>query len=446
MRRNFLVTAAGWFGLLPLAAIASGLDQDPSALVPIPTYIVIGQSNAEGFGQVGSQAGQLDPQAYPHLVNPQANVKIFHFPTGTWEPLHATINTQTVLTLPQPPRFGPEVSLGDRLAGFHGGPVRILKYAAGSTYLHPTPGIGGAVLDSWDPATGGRYFVFDVLVPIAAQAASAVGERLDVRGVFWVQGTNDALDPAYAAAYQSNLSAFVDTVRADLVGAWGLTTNPNTPFVISQVPRFMFQPDLGIPGCWACSSDTVRAAEEAVVCSKPAMGLFDASDISVWGCSIPGCDFVHFDGPGQVAHGEGLFDAFLNLGCPTLTATPGNISLSNGGMQKIYVDAGTNFANGSFLVLGSLSGTSPGTSLQGIPLPLNADAYFVLTQLAPNQPPLGNSLGLLGAQGAATTTFTLPPASAPALVGLVAHHAALVVNASSTSLLVTNATGLRFVP
>ncbi|MBI1382031.1 MAG: hypothetical protein GC161_13210 [Planctomycetaceae bacterium] len=445
MSRKSLVTAAGWFGLLPLAAIASGRDQVSPPLVPVPTYIVIGQSNAEGYGQVGTQAGQLDPQAYPHLVNPQANVKIFNFPTGTWEPLHATINTQSSATLPQLPRFGPEVSLGDRLAGLHGGPVRILKYAAGSTYLHPTPGVGGAVLDTWDPATGGRYFALDVLVPIAAQAAFAVGESLDVRGVFWIQGTSDALSPVYAAAYQSNLSNFVDAVRADLVGAWGLTTNPHTPFVISQVPRFMFQPDSGSQVCWACSADAVRAAEEAVVCSKPAVGIFDASDISVWGCSVPGCDFVHFDGPGQVAHGEGMFDALQNLGCPTLTSTPGNLSLASGGMQKIYVDAGTNFANGSFLVLGSLSGTSPGTTWQGIPLPLNADAYFVLTQLAPNQPPLGNSLGLLGIQGAATSTFTVPPASASALLGLVAHHAALVVNASSTGLLVTNATGVRFV-
>ncbi len=99
------------------------------------------------------------------------------------------------------------------------------------------------------------------------------------------------------------------------------------------------------------------------------------------------------------------------------------ISLSAGGTQTLQLDGGVGRAGQFYLLLGSLTGTSPGFPIDAFLLPLNVDSYTLYTLTSPNTPPLAGSFGVLDGVGRATATFTLPPASNPALAGLTVNHA-----------------------
>lgn len=124
------------------------------------------------------------------------------------------------------------------------------------------------------------------------------------------------------------------------------------------------------------------------------------------------------------------------------------ISLQAGGQQHLAILAGGEHAGKIYLTLGSLSGTSPGTPLLGQVLPLNPDGYLVHTALHPGAFPLSGSLGVLAAGGRGETTLALPAGSDPALGGLTAWHATLVLETSPVlaAPLVTNAEPVELVP
>ena len=110
----------------------------------------------------------------------------------------------------------------------------------------------------------------------------------------------------------------------------------------------------------------------------------------------------------------------------SLASDVSELSLAAGGTQNLSLGAGPPFANEPYFLLGSLSGTSPGTPVDGVVLPLNLDPYLLFTAASPNTPPLAGSLGVLDPGGAATAAVTLAPGTNPALAGLTAHHAYLV--------------------
>ena len=81
-------------------------------------------------------------------------------------------------------------------------------------------------------------------------------------------------------------------------------------------------------------------------------------------------------------------------------------------------------AGGMYMLLGSISGTTPGIFiLPGVVLPLNFDVYTQFTFSFPNSGLLSNSMGTLNGQGQATATFNLPATGNPGLVGLTIDHA-----------------------
>ncbi len=122
------------------------------------------------------------------------------------------------------------------------------------------------------------------------------------------------------------------------------------------------------------------------------------------------------------------------------------LSLSAGGSQRMFLDAGTAAAGDFHLVLGSAGGTSPGVFAYGFPIPLNyPDPYLDHSLNVPNSIPLVQSLGLLDAEGLARSIFLLPPGSPPGLAGLVLHHAFVAYDASGITF-VSNPTSLTLVP
>lgn len=134
-------------------------------------------------------------------------------------------------------------------------------------------------------------------------------------------------------------------------------------------------------------------------------------------------------------------------GC-SLVASSTSISLSVGGQQELSVLAGAGNAGKLYLLLGSLSGNTPGIPI-GISsvLPLNFDAYFNFTLASPNQPPLIQSFGVLDSAGTATAKIQLAPGLPIAGLPLVANHAYVVIDPIALSVdLASNAAALTLLP
>jgi hypothetical protein len=151
-------------------------------------------------------------------------------------------------------------------------------------------------------------------------------------------------------------------------------------------------------------------------------------------------DFVARDYQGGLAPGYG--PQGLNLGSLneriSLSADVYGVSTVAGGAQNMEFDAGTANAGKTYLVLGSFAGISPGIPLTPtVTLPLNYDAYLLLTASVTNTPILMPSTGILDARGRVTTKFTLPP-NLGLPTGTAIHHAALVLDLSIPDILLAS--------
>lgn len=133
---------------------------------------------------------------------------------------------------------------------------------------------------------------------------------------------------------------------------------------------------------------------------------------------------------------------------PVLMADTYELSLGAGGTQNFALRAPS--ALGVFALCGSVSGTNPGTPIDGLVVPLDMDAYTLHTLTFPNQAPLTGSVGGFvpaGTGGAASAAFGLPPATSPGLTGLNLAHAFVVLGpATGTVDFVSNAAPLVLLP
>ncbi len=122
------------------------------------------------------------------------------------------------------------------------------------------------------------------------------------------------------------------------------------------------------------------------------------------------------------------------------------LALGPGGTASFDLIAGSEHQSQAYLVLGSVTGTSPGITLGGHVLPLNVDSYFFTTLALPNVPPFQQTLGVLDSSGRATAGFALPP-GLTVLAGLHFDHAFVVLDPVSRQVvLASNAVPLDLVP
>jgi hypothetical protein len=129
-----------------------------------------------------------------------------------------------------------------------------------------------------------------------------------------------------------------------------------------------------------------------------------------------------------------------------LQANLNSISLSAGGSQALSIFAGPAQAGRVYLILGSLSGWSPGIILGALNLPLNFDNYLLYTLNNPGAAPLSGTPGLLNPQGQATAAVNFPLGSNPNFAGLKLHHAALAVDSLLNITWTSNPAPLLLVP
>ena len=133
--------------------------------------------------------------------------------------------------------------------------------------------------------------------------------------------------------------------------------------------------------------------------------------------------------------------------CPPLAVDTLGISVSNGGQQNFVLDAGDTHAGELHMLLGSITGTSPGLPLGGFVLPLVQDGWTNFTANNPNSPPLSGFVGFLDGNGRSSASFTGAPGGPANLVGVTLFHAYLLLELPSGAISFTsNPVSLNLLP
>jgi hypothetical protein len=107
-----------------------------------------------------------------------------------------------------------------------------------------------------------------------------------------------------------------------------------------------------------------------------------------------------------------------------LTVDTNEIHQGAGGTVSFTIDAGVDHANRNYLMLGSVTGTEPGTPLPGgyATLPLNWDPFTDLVLSLLNTPVFSSFMGMLDGMGTGSAHI-LSPALPSSTIGVVMHFA-----------------------
>lgn len=137
--------------------------------------------------------------------------------------------------------------------------------------------------------------------------------------------------------------------------------------------------------------------------------------------------------------------AIMLAHCGSFNGAPKCISAATGGAHDLFLDGGTAQAGNTYLVVGSVTGTTPGFNVGPIHVPLNNDPYFSITVQFANTPAYMNTFGTLDAEGQGTATINIP-AGIPSLAGLTLNHAFLGFSPLGALKFASEAASLTFIP
>jgi hypothetical protein len=119
------------------------------------------------------------------------------------------------------------------------------------------------------------------------------------------------------------------------------------------------------------------------------------------------------------------------------------LSASNGASVPLVVNTYPAERSAPYLILGSASGTSPGTVFDGLNLPLNRDAFFQVSLDAAGTSHFTNTAGLLDELGHAQASFVAPPMLLATYIGRHIDWCGVIHGAVPH---VTNVAGFDVVP
>ncbi len=272
----------------------------PTSTAPAVIRVVLlgGQSNAVGFAPSTTlPAALLAPQSdvllYSHVDGQAANAD---GTLGNLKTLHP--GTSTILG-----NFGPEVTLGQQLAGtfgqIPGTRWAIIKYAKGGSSLSFDWKAGGNATTVGDGTVYQTFqeVVTDGLAKLAATYPTSV-IRLD--GMVWVQGEQDTNTEANAMAYGSRLAALIGDLRATFGANYPATMYGATlPFFFSQLSaqQTLYSDPLS-PRYPAYLQ--LRQGQQTVAATVAGAYLLDIDGPAF---TVNNTDFAHFDTAGQQALG-----------------------------------------------------------------------------------------------------------------------------------------------
>ena len=216
-------------------------------------------------------APPLHPQFPPNFFNATSRDAWTTLRPQTQEPYHKFHRTF----------FGPEMTLGRRLAAAGHGPLAIVKIGY----------FGTSLAVDWHPdAKSGNqlYALLHRQVTHALGLLRAEARPYHVSGFFWMQGGNDGARAAYATAYEQNLTLLIHRLRSDF-------GSPTTPFVLGRI----------CPVAGNLNRETVRAAHVKVGETLPHAAWVDTDDLPL------DQDGIHLLAPGIITLGERFAAAWL---------------------------------------------------------------------------------------------------------------------------------------
>jgi hypothetical protein len=233
-----------------------------------------GQSNAEGRAKLadlsGADAARTTPNTYINVRGNRTNALLVK---GT--------NQQTAAPSTD---FGPEMGLAwshEDVA--NGRKLYISTHAVGSTFLANTGGIDWS-LEEGETSNLCNAALRTMWAAEAQMLNLGIGPRL--RGIFWMQGENDATNATYGAAYQANLTTLIAKAREQ-------TGDPDTKFLIARIRNLD-------PAFNASAVAAVRAAQVALGSIAPSAWI-DTDDLPLAG------DSVHYNAAGMKALGQRVY-------------------------------------------------------------------------------------------------------------------------------------------
>lgn len=223
--------------------------------------LLAGQSNALGYLNTSPAPYAADPLTY-----------IWDNDHAWWVQMQPGVNTGTP---ENPADWGPEVAFAQAFRAAHPDEVlAIVKSVKGSTGVAEDPN----QLD-WSPASHGE--MFDLTTARLHAAEAAIGAVAPDQ-VFFMGMETDATDAGKAGHALENLTDLVAHMRAD----WGAT-------------------DIGLGriGAAGAYSQDVRVAQWSVDQADPHLTSFKTIGFEMQP------DGLHYDAAGQLALGQGFFDA-----------------------------------------------------------------------------------------------------------------------------------------
>ncbi|MHC4741712.1 MAG: sialate O-acetylesterase [Planctomycetota bacterium] len=217
--------------LIALAFPAKVLSEQP-----VKVFILAGQSNMEGQGEMTSGAQgnltylvQNDPDGtFEHLVDNGGNW-VVRDDVWFWYKRGGTTIVKGGLSAGQGVNdhcIGPELQFGHLMGDAFDNQVLLIKTAWGGKSL---------AVDFRPPSSGGTVgpfytemldIVADVLANLSTHFNTYNGQGYEIVGFGWHQGWNDRVNQTFNDEYEFNMANFIRDVRNDL----GI---PNLPFVIA---------------------------------------------------------------------------------------------------------------------------------------------------------------------------------------------------------------------
>ena len=219
----------------------------------IRSYLLIGQSNMAGRGDIGS-------------VPPIQNKNCLMLRMGRWQKMSEPINPDRAI-FEGKPRSG--ISLGasfaDELAKATGGRIGLIPCAD-----------GGTKLSQWMPG--------EVLYDHAVMMAKLAQRTSRLSGILWHQGESDCLHEEQVRTYVDRFTEMITSMRRDLgvgdipvvIGELSELIDPsyNRSEFLGEMNRNFAEIARRIPNCGVVSSEGLVLKEDGLHFDAPSLRIF----------------------------------------------------------------------------------------------------------------------------------------------------------------------------
>ncbi len=251
---------------------------------PLKVYILAGQSNMSGGGDVVAECLQFDA-----VVGDK--VRIWDA-SDVWGKQGGPVKWETLNQLQALKKEAKANKIGPEFG-----------FAKAMSQLYPADELclikvshGGTAIDWWLPDPTGKENGCSKLLANLKGALQNIGGDYEVAGMLWMQGESDAKTQADAEAYQKKLEQLIALMRKE-------TGKPELPVVIGRISsRILESKKFNMPFV-----KVVQSGQEAVAEDDKNASVINTDDLS------QRSDLVHFDQEGQLGLGKRFGEAMIEL-------------------------------------------------------------------------------------------------------------------------------------